>query len=233
MNVLTFFLLLLLCTARLWTCGWNEQGQLGRVTAEASSSLLAPVDGLAELVVAVAGGWAHTLAVDAHGRLWAWGSNRHGQIGKVREKPLESYRHAKLFTGRRPAVVPAGVTSVETSSSTPTRVSIRDECGSEVRVIAVAAGMTFSAAVDAAGRLYTWGAGRHGELGSVSGAVAASEPTLVPWSLSCPVHAVAAGQRHLFAMDRQGYGKWCLFDATPALKAHVPGTCRHRTWIPR
>jgi YD repeat-containing protein len=45
----------------------------------------AEVSGLAgRCVVAIAGGWRHTMALDSEGSVWAWGWNKFGQLGEWR-----------------------------------------------------------------------------------------------------------------------------------------------------
>jgi Regulator of chromosome condensation (RCC1) repeat len=66
----------------VWAWGANESGELG---IGITSDSRAPVrvhfpDGTPRIVMIAAGG-AHSLAVDANGNLWAWGSNRRGQLG--------------------------------------------------------------------------------------------------------------------------------------------------------
>jgi alpha-tubulin suppressor-like RCC1 family protein len=66
---------------RLWSWGWSKYGQLGH--GDTRDQLLPKrVDALAGCAVAaVAGGWRHTLAADAEGRLFAWGWGLFGQLG--------------------------------------------------------------------------------------------------------------------------------------------------------
>ena len=60
--------------------GDNSRGQLGQgdlVTPELNATT---VPGLGNMV-SVAGGGLHTLAIDQHARVWAWGQNTDGQLG--------------------------------------------------------------------------------------------------------------------------------------------------------
>ena len=66
----------------LWAWGFNGSGQLGTGTQIESRG---PVrvsfpDGTPRIVM-IAAGDGHSLAVDANGNLWAWGSNDRGQLG--------------------------------------------------------------------------------------------------------------------------------------------------------
>lgn len=68
-------------TGDVYTVGWGLYGQLGHEDAE---DLFAPrrVEHLAGItVVSVAAGSAHTACVTRDGALYAWGSNRKGELG--------------------------------------------------------------------------------------------------------------------------------------------------------
>ena len=81
-------------------------------------------------------GEAHALAIDEHGRLYAFGSNAHGQLGLGVAKN----------GGTQDAFLPTPVNPFFTSQ----------------RVVHAAAGPTHSAIIDDKGRAWTWGGGGHG-----------------------------------------------------------------------
>jgi alpha-tubulin suppressor-like RCC1 family protein len=67
----------------LWAWGANGSGQLGIGITDGDQRSPTRVqfpDGTPPIVMIAAGG-VHSLAVDANGNLWAWGSNRRGQLG--------------------------------------------------------------------------------------------------------------------------------------------------------
>eukprot|EP00877_Chromochloris_zofingiensis_P008815 jgi/Chrzof1/4187/Cz14g02070.t1 len=66
---------------RVYTFGWSKYGQLGH--GDYSDRLIpTEVTALAgKPITLVAGGWRHTMAADAHGRTYAWGWNKFGQLG--------------------------------------------------------------------------------------------------------------------------------------------------------
>jgi len=74
-----YFSLFLLADGTVWSCGWNQWGQLGDGT---TLDRLSPVQvkGLTD-VVAIAAGINYGLAVKADGTVWAWGNNEIGQLG--------------------------------------------------------------------------------------------------------------------------------------------------------
>eukprot|EP00882_Tetradesmus_deserticola_P032053 GHRQ01036268.1.p1 GENE.GHRQ01036268.1~~GHRQ01036268.1.p1 ORF type:complete len:372 (+),score=128.07 GHRQ01036268.1:366-1481(+) len=73
---------------RVFTFGWSKYGQLG--LGDHDDRLVpAEVSGLAgRRVVAIAGGWRHTMALDSDGGVWAWGWNKFGQLGKWQRNSL-------------------------------------------------------------------------------------------------------------------------------------------------
>jgi len=67
----------------LWGWGSNESGQLGDGTGgEWGEYSPLPVKIMDDVVTVSAGGH-HTMAIRADGSLWAWGSNRFGQLGDL------------------------------------------------------------------------------------------------------------------------------------------------------
>ncbi|RYZ44304.1 MAG: RCC1 repeat-containing protein, partial [Myxococcaceae bacterium] len=64
----------------VWAWGYNRYGQLGNNT---TTDRLAPVKvtGLTGVVVDIAAGNEHSVAVKADGTVWAWGRNDLGQLG--------------------------------------------------------------------------------------------------------------------------------------------------------
>mmetsp|Transcript_19997 Transcript_19997/g.39286 ORF Transcript_19997/g.39286 Transcript_19997/m.39286 type:complete len:483 (+) Transcript_19997:81-1529(+) len=85
----------------------------------------------------VACGDLHSLAVSLQGRVFAWGSNLRGQLGKTGVSHILS-----------PTLVESG------------------ELSKALAVRQVYAGHSYSACTDATGNLYMWGSGEAGELGS-------------------------------------------------------------------
>lgn len=176
----------------LLTCGHGQQGQLGLGDREdrAHPSIVHSLPP----VTAVACGASHTLALSRDGLVFAFGSNVHAQLGLVVE----------------------GDNRV--CATTPQLVTRLAEDGH--RIVALAAGDHFSAAVSDNGRVLTWGAPGLPALGH---ARAPSLPALLRWverragaarTEAMPrlvrslahVHVadVVAGRHHVVVLDTDG-----------------------------
>jgi alpha-tubulin suppressor-like RCC1 family protein len=163
----------------VWAWGANRSGQLGTETVchhpmgGCASPLPRPVGGLPH-VRAIAGGGEFSLALASDGVVWAWGANEAGQLG------------------RAPAT---------TVGCGPDPCSIQPQ---PVRglppITAIAAGDDHSLALDATGRVWTWGGNAAGQLGCSTWA-ASSSPR--PLGLTGIV-AVAGGRRSSAAVDGRG-----------------------------
>lgn len=78
---------LLTAQGRLFGAGWNTSGQVGdgtQVRAVAGFQLIRGLEG--HHMVAVACGWAHSIALSRSGQVWVWGSNSHGQLGLPKDE---------------------------------------------------------------------------------------------------------------------------------------------------
>jgi len=162
---------------RLWAWGYNAYAQLGDGT---TINRYKPVQiDLAPLsgskVVTVSAGGYHTMALDDQNRLWAWGQNTYGQLGDG-------------STTRR---------------SEPAQVDLAPLNGS--KVVAISTGVQHSLALDDQGRLWAWGTGANGRLGT-GNTNTQTIPTLVDLTPlnDSKVIAVSAGFSYSLALDDQG-----------------------------
>jgi alpha-tubulin suppressor-like RCC1 family protein len=172
----------------VWAWGANFAGELGRGDRCTDATPTAcfhgaphRVDGLGG-VIAVAAGGLHSLALRANGTVWAWGSNRNGQVG--------------LGT-------PCAPTDRACASTTPVQVP------GLPRVVAIAGGGEHSLALTASGTVWAWGANGSGQLGRAPGttpACSAGFCTPLPARVSGLSHivAIAAGDDHSLALDAMG-----------------------------
>ena len=129
----------------------------------------------------IAGGAAHSLALEDDGTVWAWGGNWDGQLG----------------FGCSP-----------THSSTPLQVLERDGETVLSFVQAIAAGTHHSLALSSGGTIWAWGGNYHGQLGIGDswGDVCNAYMVLGSdgvWALD-GVQAIAAGTHHSLALKNDG-----------------------------
>jgi alpha-tubulin suppressor-like RCC1 family protein len=131
-------------TVRTW--GDYNKGQLGTGVCASSGGSTIPVQvfgplgqGALDEVVAIDAGRDHVLALLQDGSVWGWGDNDRGQLGNAPR-----------------------ATSCGTSEAVPIRVSGLDA----VTVLAIASGAHYGLALDALGRVWSWGSNANGELGT-------------------------------------------------------------------
>jgi alpha-tubulin suppressor-like RCC1 family protein len=129
----------------LWAWGDNSSGQLGSVGAGVNSprqvsSLILPSGnpGFNSSWVAIAAGLTHSLALQANGTLWAWGSNFSGQLGN----------EDATLPNPPDQLVPVMVVNPGASFT------------------AITAGDNHSVALKADGSLWSWGNNTYGQLGN-------------------------------------------------------------------
>ena len=138
----------------------------------------------------VATGWQHTLAIDDHKRLWAWGDNSNGQLGLgdtvTRTTPTlvddtrnwrrvaASYKNASIALDEDGNVFVAGFIL-----PTPYGSTFKHLAGYTFTEIAAGKGdYSHAVAIDPNGYLYTWGS-NYGSLGNGSYSGDVSYPTRI------------------------------------------------------
>ncbi|MBF0622237.1 MAG: peptidylprolyl isomerase [Magnetococcales bacterium] len=62
--------------------GWNGDGQIGNDSVGQYTLEPVQVSNISN-IIAIEAGWSHSLALDADGAVWAWGSNTRNQLGQV------------------------------------------------------------------------------------------------------------------------------------------------------
>lgn len=169
----------------LWTWGDNSKGQLGNGTTIRSD---VPIK-VAENMKSVSVGLYHTIALDNIGQVWTWGSNDYGQLGRV-----------SLAYG--------------INSTTPGKTHLPQNFLPNWlnNIVSISAGENHCLAVDANGRVYSWGSNSNGQLGygdtGLGLAVKNNYPVLVKGvhdvgNLS-NIKAVSGGKRHSLAITSDG-----------------------------
>jgi alpha-tubulin suppressor-like RCC1 family protein len=135
-------------------------------------------------------GSSHTLALDEHGELWAWGYNGHGQCGNGKETGGD--------TGMR-----AG-TDVDIYS--PLCLTKEIYFGGN-RIVDIACGSYSSYALDETGQLWSWGYNNYGQLGyPTNTGTGSSDRCRYPRVI--PVSWAGYGGIQKFAMSNQEGADW-------------------------
>jgi hypothetical protein len=130
-------------TGKLYAWGQNAAGQLGDGLGASGVTSNVPVavstSGVlsGKVITGVAGGSSFNIVCTSDGGVYAWGQGTNGQIGNG----LNDTR----------TVLPVAVTTSGVLSGK--------------RVVAVAAGTSFAAALTSDGRVYTWGSNNQGQIG--------------------------------------------------------------------
>jgi alpha-tubulin suppressor-like RCC1 family protein len=147
-------------TGKVLAWGYNSNGQLGNATIVINP---APVTVLinnttppASLtnITAVSAGGLHSLALDANGGVWAWGSNAYMQLGQGNNSTVDSTYAVK---------VPDPTTGSQLNN-----------------VVAIAAGGGHSLALKNDGTVWAWGNNGYGQLGNNFGNSASTVNSSVP-----------------------------------------------------
>ena len=184
--------LFLTSTGRLLASGWNFVGAIGDGTTTDPSR---PVEitialNTGESIVDLAAGLYHSMALTSTGRVFTWGGNDNGQLGRS-----FSYTPDLLPTEM---VLPA-FTNGETVAS-------------------IYANDLMSALITNQGNLYTWGSNEYGALGlDIPSNDPISTPTLVSFTGLAPqetIESVDMGTRFMYALTTAGrLFSWGLNDA--------------------
>jgi len=164
----------------LFAWGYNSFGQLGDGSINQRDAPVAvDTTGLlaGKAIVAVAGGFEHSLALSSDGRLFAWGYNVFGQLGD----------------------------GTATNRTVPVAVDVSGALAGKT-IAAVAAGAYHSLALTSGGQLFSWGNNGNGQLGDAS-TLQRSAPVAVDLSGALAgktIAAVAAGAYHSLALTTDG-----------------------------
>jgi alpha-tubulin suppressor-like RCC1 family protein len=223
-----FFSLALDSEGKVWAWGSNGSGQLGDGTTTYRSLPVQVDDTELTGVVAVDAGLSHSLAIDSTGAAWAWGHNLSGQLGdgtrtdrlvpvRVNETGLTDVVVLAGGAGHSLAIDSTGAAwawgnnfegqlgdGTNANSTVPVRVADTRLTG----VVAIAAGLSHSLAIDSDGDAWGWGRNGWGQLGNGSRANSPIPVPVVMTSLSNGVSDVGAGIEHSLAMQDMPDGSW-------------------------
>ena len=179
-------------TGKVQAWGYNSNGQLGNATIVTNPSPIAVAVNnstpptLLTNITSVAAGGLHSLALDATGGVWAWGSNAYMQLGQGNNSTVDSTYAVK---------VPDPTTGSQLTN-----------------VVALAAGGGHSIVLKNDGTVWTWGNNGYGQLGNNFGNSGSTMNSSVPVrvvidTLNTPltnVIAIAAGGSFSVAVRADG-----------------------------
>lgn len=164
----------------VWSWGSNAYGALGTGSTEESSAVPTQVEGLTD-IVSLSAGESHVLALDESGNLYAWGSNRRGQLGTgntenqytpVQIDGLHNVSNISAGSDHSCAIVDGDVYTWGGNGYQQLGISRNVSYLSEpqkiteiTKLVSVKAGSTFTLAVRTDGSIYEWGTVYVGEQG--------------------------------------------------------------------
>jgi len=170
-----FYSLALDADGILWSFGENLYGQLGHAENIGTSTPNPVPTQVLSGVLAVAGGFNHSMALKSDGTVWTFGDNKSGQLGRSVNSGIDAANPV-------PAPVP-GLTNV----------------------VAIDAGGFHSLALKGDGTVWAWGHNAEGALGTATNndtELPNPTPTQVPGLTG--ISAIAAGDYHSMALKSDG-----------------------------
>lgn len=158
----------------LYTWGAGYHGQLGSSTYRKKCQRVPSLLEFDEPAVQVACGGFHNALLTDSGKVYSWGLGRHGQLGNLARK------HNMLSNPRL----------------------VEELATFKVVVAQVACGQYHTACVSTHGRLYSWGDGKHGQLGHGT-RLDSRYPRIVDSGGAGRFRKVTCGDRHTCAITRE------------------------------
>lgn len=192
------------------------------ITSLDSGAAYSPIPGIPSGMKQVCANETASYALDASGKVWSWGSNFQGQLGRQSNVVLNQLpakietlpRITHLATGKNHTLALSDKGEVWAwgantagqlgqgslnSLSKPTRVVMN------TAIRAIAAGDTHSLAIDTNGRLYAWGSNNLGQLGPVmSSKLMGFSARPIRVQLGFMLKQVDAGMHYTIALSDQG-----------------------------
>ncbi|XP_048479250.1 probable E3 ubiquitin-protein ligase HERC4 [Plutella xylostella] len=169
-----FHVLYLTSQGRLYSCGNNEVGQLGRSAQNSEGKH----PGLVETfkgcnISSIACGTQHSMAIDEWGQPFSWGSDSMGQLGS----------NLGAYSQDKPKIIKF--------------LAARN-------VIQIACGSYHSVALTNSGELYAWGANNHGQCGLGTVTSKETTPQAITSLVGVPIALIVCGSNHTFALSKSG-----------------------------
>ncbi|ETN85557.1 HECT-domain protein [Necator americanus] len=204
----------------MWSVGGNEDGQLGRGGRGPGSFTIYPVSFSGGVkMLQIAAGRSHSLSVAEDGRLFAWGSNEHGQLAMPRhiswqETPNSIFRRVGELTEvvqvacgplHCIALLESGAVAVWGEQAdgailhSPQIVS--QLIG--VPIVRVIAGGRHCVAISAGGGVYVWGQNDYGQLGT-GDTLPRSTPFFLEGMSAMHIIEAFCGDSHTLLLSQEG-----------------------------
>ncbi|VIO89751.1 conserved hypothetical protein,hypothetical protein [Brugia malayi] len=217
---------------KVWSCGSNYNGELGRGGVREGSYTIYPVHISSTVsIIQISAGRSHSMAVSDDGRLFAWGSNSHGQLAMSGD----------ILASDTPKRVPSLPETVQVACGASHTVSLNGggrvfiwgqqsdgrirhspaevEIFISIPIVQISAGNLFTMALTASGTLFAWGKNEEGQLGDFTNKDVVN-PCAVPNINS--VVAVECGDSHSIALTHEGRVFSCGSDSFGQLGCGQP-----------
>jgi len=213
-------------SGEIWTCGNNSYGILGNRTAGGGSNYntLAIESTEATNWASVSAGFLHTMAIDTDGKLYGWGNNENGQLGKGTSDTNNNVTPTYIGTeGDNWKYVSAGgshTVAIKTNGTLwtwgnnvygqlaldhiapddPDVYTAPTQVGTATDWDSISAGYDYTMAIKTNGALWAWGYNDSGNLG-----IGGFDDTNVPTQVgTADWEFVSAGWSHTMAIKKDG-----------------------------
>jgi len=188
------FTLALTSSGTVWSCGRNDEGQLGDGTTN-SHSLFVPVPGITH-ATAISAGQKHSLVITQDGAVWGWGSKQSTPAPINGLPPVIS---VTAGGSQNLALTKDGQVWSIGGASKPSQVAGLSH------ILMIAAGLDHYLALGEDGTVWSWGDNEFGQLGNGT-QTSTSVPQKIP-NLS-KIKWIGCGYTYSFARsaDRKLYG---------------------------
>ncbi|MGL4987547.1 MAG: Ig-like domain-containing protein, partial [Treponemataceae bacterium] len=205
---------------KVYAWGLNRDGQIGNGSSGINEKEPLPqlIDSIAELVIAVEAGIAHSLALTRDGKVYAWGSNTNGQIGNGRSgghvttpwhvAPITEKiiaisagdNHSLAVTAKGEVYIWGSNTFGQIGNGfTSSTVSTPEKLTTISDVISISGGGGHTLALTRDGKVYAWGSNSDGQIGNGSSGETQSTPYHVE-KIKEKVSGIDAGLFHSIAL---------------------------------
>jgi alpha-tubulin suppressor-like RCC1 family protein len=188
---------------KVYSCGMNKAGQLGRNTTETTGAFKyddKPIQ-ITSNIVAISAGNEHSLFLDSNGKVYSCGQNLYGQLGRITTK-----------------IISTDPNYLSTLGSNIKYDDIITQITDNISdIVAISAGGYHSLFLDSNGRVYSCGQNRCGQLGRITSNIVILHDGFVVWVQDyqyddIPVQitnisnivAISAGNEHSLFLDSNG-----------------------------